>query len=45
VPVVAFAGIAIPDQILTISILATFLVTLAHFIALYRLRVSIRRAR
>jgi hypothetical protein len=41
VPVVAFAGIAIPDQILTIPILATFLVTLAHFIALYRLRVSI----
>jgi exo-beta-1,3-glucanase (GH17 family)/cellulose synthase/poly-beta-1,6-N-acetylglucosamine synthase-like glycosyltransferase len=41
VPVVAFAGIAIPDQILTIPILAAFAVTLAHFIALYRLRVSI----
>jgi exo-beta-1,3-glucanase (GH17 family)/glycosyltransferase involved in cell wall biosynthesis len=41
VPVVAFAGIAIPDQILTIPILAAFVVTLAHFIALYRLRVSI----
>jgi exo-beta-1,3-glucanase (GH17 family)/cellulose synthase/poly-beta-1,6-N-acetylglucosamine synthase-like glycosyltransferase len=41
VPVVAFAGIAIPDQILTIPILAAFAVTLAHFIALYRLRVRI----
>jgi exo-beta-1,3-glucanase (GH17 family)/cellulose synthase/poly-beta-1,6-N-acetylglucosamine synthase-like glycosyltransferase len=41
VPVVAFAGIAIPDQILTIPILAAFAVTLAHFIALYRLRVAI----
>jgi exo-beta-1,3-glucanase (GH17 family)/cellulose synthase/poly-beta-1,6-N-acetylglucosamine synthase-like glycosyltransferase len=41
VPVVAFAGIAIPDQILTLPILAAFAVTLGHFIALYRLRVSI----
>ncbi|MGZ3282551.1 MAG: glycosyltransferase [Xanthobacteraceae bacterium] len=41
VPVVAFAGIAIPDTILTLPILAAFAVTLAHFIALYRLRVSI----
>ncbi len=41
VPVVAFAGIAIPDHILTIPILAAFIVTLAHFIALYRLRVSV----
>jgi hypothetical protein len=43
VPVVAFAGIAIPDQILTFPILAAFIVTLAHFVALYRLRVSIPR--
>ena len=43
VPVVAFAGIAIPDQILTIPILAAFAVTLAHFISLYRLRVAIPR--
>jgi exo-beta-1,3-glucanase (GH17 family)/cellulose synthase/poly-beta-1,6-N-acetylglucosamine synthase-like glycosyltransferase len=43
VPVVAFAGIAIPDQILTLPILAAFAVTLAHFLALYRLRVSIPR--
>jgi exo-beta-1,3-glucanase (GH17 family)/glycosyltransferase involved in cell wall biosynthesis len=41
VPVVAFAGIAIPDKILTIPILAAFVVTLAHFISLYRLRVSV----
>jgi len=41
VPVVAFAGIAIPDKILTLPILAAFLVSFAHFIALYRLKVSI----
>jgi exo-beta-1,3-glucanase (GH17 family)/glycosyltransferase involved in cell wall biosynthesis len=41
VPIVAFVGIAIPDKILTVPILAAFLVTLAHFIALYRLRVAI----
>ena len=41
VPVVAFAGIAIPDKIFTIPILAAFVVSLAHFIALYRLRVAI----
>jgi cellulose synthase/poly-beta-1,6-N-acetylglucosamine synthase-like glycosyltransferase len=41
VPVVAFAEIAIPDKILTIPILAAFAVTLAHFISLYRLRVSV----
>jgi cellulose synthase/poly-beta-1,6-N-acetylglucosamine synthase-like glycosyltransferase/exo-beta-1,3-glucanase (GH17 family) len=40
-PVVAFAGIAIPDQILTVPILAAFVVTLAHFVALYRLRVAV----
>jgi exo-beta-1,3-glucanase (GH17 family)/cellulose synthase/poly-beta-1,6-N-acetylglucosamine synthase-like glycosyltransferase len=41
VPVVAFAGIAIPDKILTLPILAAFAVTLVHFGALYRLRVAI----
>ena len=41
VPVVAFAGIAIPDKILTIPILAAFVVSLLHFVALYRLRVAI----
>src|SRR6195256_97639 len=40
VPVVAFAGIAIPDKILTIPILAAFAVSLMHFVVLYRLRVS-----
>ncbi|MEA2989354.1 MAG: hypothetical protein QOG83_2065 [Alphaproteobacteria bacterium] len=41
VPVVAFVGIAIPDQILTIPIIAAFAVSLLHFVALYRLRVRI----
>jgi exo-beta-1,3-glucanase (GH17 family)/glycosyltransferase involved in cell wall biosynthesis len=42
VPVVAYWGIAIPDKILTLPILAAFAVTLVHFVALYRLRVPIR---
>ncbi|MCC6776174.1 MAG: glycosyltransferase [Hyphomicrobiales bacterium] len=41
VPVVAFVGIAIPDKVLTIPILAAFVVAVAHFLALYRLRVAI----
>jgi cellulose synthase/poly-beta-1,6-N-acetylglucosamine synthase-like glycosyltransferase len=41
VPVVAFVGIAIPDKILTLPILATFIVSIAHFITLYRSRVAI----
>jgi hypothetical protein len=41
VPFVAFAGIAIPDKILTVPILAAFAVSVAHFAALYRLRVKI----
>jgi exo-beta-1,3-glucanase (GH17 family)/cellulose synthase/poly-beta-1,6-N-acetylglucosamine synthase-like glycosyltransferase len=41
VPVVAFAGIAIPDKILTIPIIAAFAVSILHFTALYRLRVAI----
>jgi hypothetical protein len=41
VPVVAFAGIAIPDKILTLPILAAFVVTTMHFLVLYRLRVAI----
>jgi exo-beta-1,3-glucanase (GH17 family)/glycosyltransferase involved in cell wall biosynthesis len=44
VPVVAFADIAIPDKILTVPILAAFVITLGHFVALYRLRVAIRPA-
>ncbi len=39
VPVVAFANIAVPDRILTIPIIAAFAVSVAHFAALYRLRV------
>ncbi len=41
VPVVAFANIAVPDRILTVPILASFIVSVAHFAALYRLRVRI----
>src|SRR5713101_6156294 len=33
VPVVAFAGIAIPDKVLTIPIIAAFAVSLLHFVA------------
>jgi cellulose synthase/poly-beta-1,6-N-acetylglucosamine synthase-like glycosyltransferase len=40
VPFVAFVGNVVPDNVLTIPILATFAVTLLHFIALYRLRVQ-----
>jgi exo-beta-1,3-glucanase (GH17 family)/cellulose synthase/poly-beta-1,6-N-acetylglucosamine synthase-like glycosyltransferase len=39
VPVVAFLNIAVPDRILTVPIIATFTVSLAHFVTLYRLRV------
>jgi exo-beta-1,3-glucanase (GH17 family)/cellulose synthase/poly-beta-1,6-N-acetylglucosamine synthase-like glycosyltransferase len=41
VPFVAIIGIAIPDKILTLPILAAFAVSFAHFISLYRLRVRI----
>ena len=41
VPVVAFANIAVPDRILTVPILASFVVSVAHFAALYRLRVRV----
>jgi len=39
VPVVAFANIAVPDRILTLPIIAAFMVSVAHFVSLYRLRV------
>jgi exo-beta-1,3-glucanase (GH17 family)/cellulose synthase/poly-beta-1,6-N-acetylglucosamine synthase-like glycosyltransferase len=42
VPIVAFADIAIPDKILTFPIIAAFVVSLVHFITLYRLRVHIK---
>ncbi|HEY8334849.1 MAG TPA: glycosyltransferase [Tardiphaga sp.] len=41
VPIVVFADIAIPDQILTIPIIAAFVVSLVHFLTLYRLRVHV----
>ena len=42
VPIVAFADIAIPDKILTLPIIASFIVSLVHFVALYRLRVNVK---
>jgi exo-beta-1,3-glucanase (GH17 family)/cellulose synthase/poly-beta-1,6-N-acetylglucosamine synthase-like glycosyltransferase len=42
VPIVAFADIAIPDKILTLPIIASFIVSLVHFVALYRLRVQVK---
>ena len=44
VPIVAFADIAIPDKILTLPIIAAFLVSLIHFVTLYRLRVPVKAA-
>jgi exo-beta-1,3-glucanase (GH17 family)/cellulose synthase/poly-beta-1,6-N-acetylglucosamine synthase-like glycosyltransferase len=42
VPFVAIVGIAIPDKVLTIPILAAFAVSSLHFVSLYRLRVRVR---
>jgi exo-beta-1,3-glucanase (GH17 family) len=42
VPIVAFADIAIPDRILTLPIMAAFLVSLGHFLVMYRLRVPVK---
>jgi hypothetical protein len=44
VPIVAFADIAIPDKILTLPIIAAFVVSLLHFVVLYRLRVPVKTA-
>jgi exo-beta-1,3-glucanase (GH17 family)/cellulose synthase/poly-beta-1,6-N-acetylglucosamine synthase-like glycosyltransferase len=41
VPVVAFLDIAVPDRVLTLPIMATFALSVAHFVTLYRLRVRI----
>ena len=41
VPFVAILDIAVPDRILTVPILASFMVSLLHFVTLYRLRVRI----
>ena len=45
VPIVAFADIAIPDKILTLPIIAAFVVSLVHFVVLYRLRVPVKWGR
>jgi cellulose synthase/poly-beta-1,6-N-acetylglucosamine synthase-like glycosyltransferase/exo-beta-1,3-glucanase (GH17 family) len=42
VPIVAFADIAIPDRILTLPIIAAFVVSLTHFLVMYRLRVPVK---
>jgi exo-beta-1,3-glucanase (GH17 family)/cellulose synthase/poly-beta-1,6-N-acetylglucosamine synthase-like glycosyltransferase len=42
VPIVAFADIAIPDKILTLPIIAAFMVSLLHFVTMYRLRVPVK---
>lgn len=42
VPIVAFADIAIPDKILTLPIIAAFVVSLLHFVVMYRLRVPVK---
>ncbi len=42
VPIVAFADIAIPDRILTLPIIAAFIVSLLHFVVMYRLRVPVK---
>jgi cellulose synthase/poly-beta-1,6-N-acetylglucosamine synthase-like glycosyltransferase/exo-beta-1,3-glucanase (GH17 family) len=44
VPVVAFMGVAIPDKVLTLPIMAAFAVSVAHFVTLYRRRVEISPA-
>jgi exo-beta-1,3-glucanase (GH17 family)/GT2 family glycosyltransferase len=45
VPVVAFMGVAIPDKVLTLPIMAAFAVSLAHFVMLYHRRVEISPAK
>ncbi len=38
VPLILFFGVAVPDKVLTGPIIASFAVSLLHFVALYRLR-------
>ena len=40
-PVVTFARIGVPDKVLTIPIIVSFAISVAHFFALYRRRVPI----
>jgi exo-beta-1,3-glucanase (GH17 family)/cellulose synthase/poly-beta-1,6-N-acetylglucosamine synthase-like glycosyltransferase len=39
-PLVVFLGIAVPEAVLTLPVLATFAVMLVHFMVLYRTRVQ-----
>lgn len=41
VPFVAIANVIVPDKVLTLPILGTFAVTLAHFLVLYRKKVAV----
>jgi exo-beta-1,3-glucanase (GH17 family)/cellulose synthase/poly-beta-1,6-N-acetylglucosamine synthase-like glycosyltransferase len=41
VPFVAFLDISVPDRVLTLPIMASFIVSMLHFVSLYRLRVAI----
>jgi len=41
VPVIAFMHIAVPDKILTLPIMAAFVVSIVHFVTVYRMRVAI----
>lgn len=41
VPFVTFSGTIVPDKVLTLPIVATFVVTLAHFLLLYSKRVRV----
>jgi cellulose synthase/poly-beta-1,6-N-acetylglucosamine synthase-like glycosyltransferase/exo-beta-1,3-glucanase (GH17 family) len=40
-PAILYFDIAIPDKILTVPIIVAFVVSLAHFVTLYRLRVAV----
>ena len=41
VPFVSFLDIAVPDRVLTLPIMISFIVSVLHFVSLYRLRVAI----
>jgi len=43
VPMVAFLDISVPDRILTVPIIASFTVSVVHFLTLYRLRLGARK--
>ena len=43
-PRIAHVGIAVPDKVLTIPIVVAFVVSVLHFVTLYRARVLARWA-